>query len=65
MHLAELSGADQLTQLVARHRAFDASRDRWWQSVDTQRREVRPEAAAHELVDVNGRVEPDDFEPPE
>ena len=65
MHLAELSGADQLTQLVARHRAFDAARDRWWQPVDAQRREVRAEPAADELVDVDGRVEPDDVEPPE
>ena len=65
MHFAELSGADQLTQLVARHSAFDATRDGWWQPVDAQRREVRAEPAADELVDVDSRVEPDDVEPPE
>ena len=65
MHLAELSRPDQLTKLIAGHRTVHATRNGRWKPVNTQRREVRGEPAADELVDVNSRVETDDVEPPE
>ena len=65
MHFAELSGADEFTQFVSRDRAFGATRDRWRQPVDTQRREVGAELPADQLIDVDARVEPDDVEPSE
>ncbi len=59
--LAELACTDQGAQLEAGNRSLGPRQQRW-KPIELQRWELAAEATAHELVDVDVAVEPDDVE---
>ena len=60
MDLTKLADSDDRAQLVAGDGALHRARERRRQPVDEELGEVRAEPVAHELVDVQSRVESDD-----